>query len=440
MFLSILVPSKRPEGLERFLQSLRTNTSNLSDIEVIVLVDDDDHPEYVDYLGNVTTIHQHSVKPVHVGNLFHECYKLSSGEWILFANDDVRIDTFDWDKILRAKIAEYPDQLALFWPNDKKFGANLSCFPIVSRKVLEGIDFFPTPYRRYKVDDTIYSVFPYNRRIYLPEITFVHSNPIYTRLVGNEVPDADGAVMHDNTTWVLHAQERENMKGFFKSVRGEVKVLIGASTGDVPRRADFFDYLDILEKPIGSIIMRSHERSPAAARNIIFQQALDYGCSHVLLVDDDQAFQPNALMLLLQHDVDIVSGLYFQRAWPHRPLIFDLAHENGECRYFSMNGNKQRLVPIVAAGFGFLLLKVDILAKLEKPWVRLGELNPEEWCDDIGFFNRVRKVGIKSYCDLQCKIGHMGTMIIWPNEVDGEWFAGYDTGPGAVNVPLPKGE
>ena len=438
MFLSILIPSKRPEGLERFLNTFKANTNDASDIEIIVLVDDDEHPSYVDYFGNVTTIHQPSEKPVSVGNMLHECYKLSKGEWILLANDDLVIDTFDWDVILREKIGEYPDQMALFWPDDQKFGANLSCFPIISRKVLESTGFFPTPYRRYKIDDTIYSIFPFNRRVYIPEIKVTHSNPNYKKLTDNQIPDDDGAIQHDNTRWILEAENRERMKQLFRSVRKNVKVLIGASTGEFPRRADFYDYMNMLEKPADSVIMFSHERSPAAARNQIFQQGLEYGCSHILIVDDDQAFRPNALNLLLEHDVDIVSGLYFGRAWPHKPLIFDLADEEGACRYYKMNGMTKRLVPIVAAGFGFLLIKTEILNKIEKPWVRLGELNPQEWCDDIGFFKRVREAGIKSYCDLECKIGHIGSMIVWPTRVENEWYAGYDTGPGTINVKLPE--
>lgn len=47
MFLSILIPSKRPEGLEKFMNSYMANTSDPTDIEIITLVDDDEHPEHV---------------------------------------------------------------------------------------------------------------------------------------------------------------------------------------------------------------------------------------------------------------------------------------------------------------------------------------------------------------------------------------------------------
>jgi hypothetical protein len=437
MFLSILLPSKRPEGLAKFLTTFRANTNNPKDIEIIVLVDDDS--EYVDYLSNITTIHYPPTDKVHIGNLLHECYKLSSGDWILFCNDDVSIDTFNWDVILKSYIDKFPDQLALFWPNEGIFESNLSCFPVVSRKVLEMLEFFPINYRRYKIDDTLYNVFPFNRRIYIPEIKFHHGNKDYTGISGNLIKNDDGAVMHDSLEWGNQAMKREEMRKTLSVVRKPVKVMIGASTGEFPRRADFYDYMNALEKPIGSVLMYSHERSPAHARNTIIQNALDHNCTHVLLVDDDHAFRSNALSMLLEHDVDIVSGLYFGRAYPHRPLIFDVAEENGACAYAVLNGDERRLKPIVAAGFGFCLMKMDIFSKLEKPWVRLGELDPEQWCDDIGFFKRVRQAGIQAFCDMECRIGHIGSMIIWPNKTEGKWYTGYDTGQGSINIPQISG-
>lgn len=215
------------------------------------------------------------------------------------------------------------------------------------------------------------------------------------------------------------------------------KVLIGVSTGEYARRADFYDYYNLLIKPPESAVILAHDRSPARNRNLIIQAGLENDCSHILLIDDDMAYKPDSLLKLLEHDVDIVSGLYLSRAYPHQPIIFDIADEDGSCFPMYLIDNEFGLRPIVAAGFGFLLLKTEIFSKLEKPYVRLGELNQEEWCDDIGFFNRVRKANIQSYCDMNVQVGHMGTMIIWPNRNEkGQWMTGYDTnGTGIINTP-----
>lgn len=223
----------------------------------------------------------------------------------------------------------------------------------------------------------------------------------------------------------------------------ETKVLIGVPTGEIPRRVDFYDYMAVLQMPEGTMRMSPHGSSPAKNRNIIIEQAFENNCTHVLFVDDDMAFKPNSLMQLLEHDLDIVSGLYLRREYPHQPLIFDYADEQGRQLYSYLNGDEPRLKKVVGAGFGFVLIKTHVFEAMEKPWVRLGELNPQEWCDDIGFFNRVRAAGFDIYCDMECRVGHIGSMIIWPNKMeDGSWYSGYDTGSekGMINTPqiLPE--
>jgi len=213
--------------------------------------------------------------------------------------------------------------------------------------------------------------------------------------------------------------------------------MIGYVTGEYARRADFYDYINILQKPPDTFILPCHDRSPAAGRNLIIQKAFEHGCTHILFVDDDQVFETDALLRLLKHDKDIVSGLYLARAYPHQPLIFDVADDSGACLYAYLGPNDSGLKEIVAAGFGFLLVKTSIFEKLEKPYVRLGELDPEQWCDDIGFFSRVRQAGIRSYCDMDCWIGHIGTMIIRPKKDKGIWYTTYDTG-GSGQIASPQ--
>lgn len=216
------------------------------------------------------------------------------------------------------------------------------------------------------------------------------------------------------------------------------KVLIGYTTNEYGRRADFHDFLNLLIKPDNTFLLPCHERSPAKARNVLIDAAIDNGCTHILIIDDDHTFEPDALVRLLAHDKDIVSGLYFSKPYPHVPVIFDVDAEDGSCFPIYLLKGKRGLIPMVASGFGFLLIKTSIFKKLEKPYVRLGELNSEEWCDDMGFFNRVRKAGITDiWCDLDCKIGHIGSMIVVPQQSeDGTWYTGYNTaGSQILQVP-----
>ena len=216
----------------------------------------------------------------------------------------------------------------------------------------------------------------------------------------------------------------------------DTKVLLAYITKDYISRSDFYDYMNLMIKPHNSMQAPSHDRSPAHGRNVLIQHALDNNFTHILFMDDDVVPKPDALIQLLEHDLDIVSGLYLSKAYPHEPIVFDVADEEGACLPMYLDSDNQRLRQVVAAGLGFCLIKTHVFRVMAKPWIRLGELDPQEWCDDLGFFKRVREAGFKIYCDTECLIGHIGSMIIRPNkQKDGKWYTGYDTGGrGMINT------
>lgn len=227
----------------------------------------------------------------------------------------------------------------------------------------------------------------------------------------------------------------------------EVKILIGVITAEMVRRADFYDYFNMLEKPAGTGIAFIHGQSPARGRNMIIEQALEHDFTHVLFVDDDVAFSPDAMMKLLAHNKDIVSGLYLMRNYPHHPIMFDEALDDGRCFTHYLSDGESGLVKIVAAGAGFLLIKTEVLrkmipfcpGKLDKTcWFTLGELENDHWCDDIAFFKHARAAGIDDmWVDLSCIIGHMAQVTVWPNPINGKWQTTYDT-KGAQTISAPQ--
>lgn len=221
----------------------------------------------------------------------------------------------------------------------------------------------------------------------------------------------------------------------------ETKILVGVPTAEYARRADFYDFYNMLDRPMGTICTFAHGQSPARNRNIMIEQALEHNCTHILFLDDDVAFKPDLLTRLLAHDKDIVTGLYLMRNYPHQPIIFDYADNKGKCRYRYLKDGEKGLVEIINCGLGACLIKTEVFKSMEKPWIRLGELEKDHWCDDIGFFNRVRAAGFKLYCDLDCPVGHFASVTIWPNNVDGVWFTSYDSrGTSQVTFPQLKPE
>lgn len=215
----------------------------------------------------------------------------------------------------------------------------------------------------------------------------------------------------------------------------DTRVLVGLSTAEHIRKADFLPYFLALDKPEGTLISTVHGQSPAKSRNIIIEQALNNNCTHVFFIDDDMAVPQDALKRLLIHDKDVVTGLYLLRAYPHFPAAFDEFYEGGKCRFIFLDENVKGLVPIVNCGLGCVLIKIAVFQKLTFPWVTLGEIEKDGWCDDISFFNKVRKAGFELYCDTDVRAGHMHSTMIWPNTRDGKWFTEYRNDNGNVLVP-----
>lgn len=219
------------------------------------------------------------------------------------------------------------------------------------------------------------------------------------------------------------------------------KVLIAIPTGENGRRADFWDYFNLMEKPFECMLSFSHGQSPAKNRNLMIEQALENDCTHVFFIDDDMALPPDLLVKLLKHDVDIVSGFYLMRNYPHAGLIFDYADPiSGKCHWQNLENNQTGLLEVVGTGFGCCLINTHVLLAMQRPWVRLGELDPEGWCDDLGFFKRAREMNkFKIYVDLDCPVGHMAHVIVRPEYTNGQWNVSYDTlGTSRVSFPFQK--
>jgi hypothetical protein len=210
-----------------------------------------------------------------------------------------------------------------------------------------------------------------------------------------------------------------------------IRVFVGLMTKEEGgRRADFYDHFESILTPEGVMIFKNkaHGQSPARGRNMLIEQAFENNCTHILFVDDDVYLPPDVISRLLSHDKDIVTGLYISRSYPHRPYLFRAWDEaTGAAIWAHLRDGETGLIPIVAAGFGICLIKTSVFAKLEKPYIRLGEMELDQWCDDIGFFSRVSKAGIKVFCDLDCQAGHSFSGIARPVYADGKWFTTIDT-------------
>lgn len=217
------------------------------------------------------------------------------------------------------------------------------------------------------------------------------------------------------------------------------KIMIGVPTGEMGRHATFWDYYNLMWKPEGTVCTLAHGQSPAAARNGMIEAALEHDCTHIMFIDDDMGLAPNTLAQLASHDLDIVSGYYVMRQYPHQGLIFDKAIESGECSWYEVRDDEHGLVECVATGLGCILFNLRVFENLEKPWIRLGEIQKDGWCDDIGLFKRIREAGFKIHIDLDVTPWHFAHLMVRPTKKDQKWHVELGTfTPQTIVMPMVR--
>ena len=155
------------------------------------------------------------------------------------------------------------------------------------------------------------------------------------------------------------------------------------------------------------------------SRNGLARKAICEKFDRVLWLDSDMQFNPDLFRKLsddLDAGRDFVSGLYFIRKPPYKPVIFKRAgyeHVGQGVKPIAdtmYEYPKDSVFEVAAAGFGGVMMNVSLLEEVEKayglpfsPIMGFGE--------DISFCLRVQELGKKMYCDSSVKMGHVGQFV-----------------------------
>ena len=159
---------------------------------------------------------------------------------------------------------------------------------------------------------------------------------------------------------------------------------------------------------IGSLIYTS--------RNNLATKAIQSEADYVLWLDSDMVFEPNLLermfAVMEEHDLDILTGLYFRRVPPYTPVLFDrLEMQRGVCEWSNFKSLPNELFEVGGCGFGCVLMKTDVFIDVQArhramfdPILKTGE--------DLAFCWRARDVGYKIMCDPTIICGHIGNIVV----------------------------
>jgi len=189
--ISLLMPTRaRPELALRFLTSAFESCCQPDRVEVMMVIDDDD-TSYDGFVSPFERTKIFSVPPSTMSGYNRIAADRSSGEILMLVNDDIVVESNEWDNAVRQMHAEFSDRLYLGFPNDGFKGSDLSVFPIISKQTYENFEVLPALYSGAFIDTHLHEIFKnlkslgYDRIRYLSDVRFTHHHFRVTK----EVPD-----------------------------------------------------------------------------------------------------------------------------------------------------------------------------------------------------------------------------------------------------------
>lgn len=142
---------------------------------------------------------------------------------------------------------------------------------------------------------------------------------------------------------------------------------------------DFAEMMRNIQLPPNSMFERVRGLPWGPARNYAAKAALDNKC-HLAFLDTDILVEPDAYIKLLETELDIVSGLYYQKIWPYIPIIFNERRDaEGNIEKIPvMNWKPGDIVPCTFIPSGLTLYRLSLLKKMFEHFPR-----PFEWGIDV---------------------------------------------------------
>lgn len=153
-------------------------------------------------------------------------------------------------------------------------------------------------------------------------------------------------------------------------------------------------------------------------RNLIADWTIR-GYDYLFAVDHDVTFAKDTLRKMLDHDKDIISGIYRQRLEPQRIEIFGF--DGQRIDYNTVHGKD--LVQIGGCGFGCVLVKKEVFDAVSYPHFEYHHAldHANTISEDTDFCKKAISQGFTIWCDPSILCGHIGstTMTVKPDTF--EW-------------------
>lgn len=232
MRFSIILPSRDRVGLlGQMLDSFKDNTDDLSQLEILIVHDDDDNetPGFIDQLPKETYGFVKKFSTKRSLNFSKDYYNFlaskATGEWIICGNDDMRCQTPHWDSLSYEILKDKPRVIYGYIEDGlggakARGGGKYCCFPLQGMVGVRAMGFvFPTRIPVWGADMWARNTYDQiNSAVDLP-ITFFH----YSHHNRTRPQDA-----------ISHRIAQNQVAYSVRPDRHEIEALVGALNGVVP--------------------------------------------------------------------------------------------------------------------------------------------------------------------------------------------------------------
>ena len=154
----------------------------------------------------------------------------------------------------------------------------------------------------------------------------------------------------------------------------------------------------------------------ARARNLIAQEAIDYGFDYVLMVDSDIVLPANALVAMLDDARELCLGCYPRKNTTDGTFELFKLGQKDYVETFSFDELRELhgKVEVKGGGFGCALISIGLLKRLPRPWFKYVEYdNGSVLSEDNYFCSQVTAAGCKVYADADVMCGHAVRGFQW---------------------------
>jgi hypothetical protein len=222
MKISILIPTrKRIQNIKNLVESVYSTAKNINNIELAFYVDSDDEetkaffakekekPKFTHLIETKVVIQDRQATFGETNNVL---YRISTGDIVMMAADDVCFRTKNWDQIVTDEFEKYPDKIVLIFGYDGiQPPGTLATHSFVSRRAVDILGYVtPSDFGYNYADNWITEIYrQIGRLIYIP-VYFEHCHWGVGKATFDETYEKGSHAPHDNSIKIWEDKPRLN--------------------------------------------------------------------------------------------------------------------------------------------------------------------------------------------------------------------------------------